>query len=267
MNKTNNKKISRTNKKLGKKGQITVFIILALVIIVIIAIIFLLKKPPKSIVINENNPQAYIDSCTREAVEEAITILSMNGGDIIPKGSVLYDGRERTYLCYNSEYYKPCINQRPMLIEHIESLITNYTTPKIANCFNNLQSEFEGRYDIEIAPNMEIKTKLQPKQVSIEINRDFKMTRKDATHEFKSFKVNILHPIYDLAKIATEITNQESKYCNFDNLGYMIIYPDYEIKVERAGSRDEDKIYIISERVSEKEFVFAIRSCLLPPGL
>ena len=74
-------------------------------------------------------------------------------------------------------------------------------------------------------------TKLKPKQISIEIDRYFKMSREDKVLEFDEFKVSLIHPIYNLAEIASEIANQESRYCYFDHLGYMIVYPEYDIKI------------------------------------
>ena len=76
----------------SKRSQITIFIILGLIVIVLIALLFLLIKPPEIKVIDENNPQAFIESCTRESVEQALDILSKQGGDIEPKGYISYNG-------------------------------------------------------------------------------------------------------------------------------------------------------------------------------
>ena len=53
------------------------------------------------------------------------------------------------------------------------------------------------------------------------------MSRGDTVREFNVFNANVIHPLYDLAEVAMEIANQESKYCNFDNLGFMVFYPDF----------------------------------------
>ncbi len=247
----------------NRRGQITIFIILALIIIVGIVLIFVLIKKPEIQIEDVENPQAYIESCTREAVEEALEILMPQGGDLEPKGGVMYDGKEITYLCYNAEYYKPCINQRPMLIEHIENEITSYIEPRISNCFQTLSSKLEGRYDVQMG-NMQLTTKLQTKQVVVNINRDFKMTRDDKVRSFNNFKVNLIHPIYEISKVAMEIVNQEARFCNFDILSYMILYPDYDLDKFRTG--DSDTIYTIKDRITGEEFVFAVKSCTLPPG-
>lgn len=250
-------------KKMNQRGQITIFIILGLILVVVIILLFLLIKKPDVSLTDTENPQAYIESCTNDAVEEAVEMLLENGGDLEPKGSVMYNGKELTYLCYNENYYKPCINQRPMLIEHIENEITSYIQPRVSNCFQTLKTELETRYDVEME-NMELTTELQTKQVVVNIKRDFKMVRGDNVRSFTEFKANLINPIYDLAKIAMEISNQEAHYCNFDILGFMIIYPKYDIQKFNTG--ESDTIYTIKDLTTNQEFKFAIRSCALPAG-
>jgi len=248
----------------SKKSQVTIFIILALIIVVSIILLFLLIKKPQFQIEDIENPQAYIDSCTREFTEEAINILSEQGGDINPEGSTMFRGRNITYLCYNANFYEPCIMQRPDLITHIENEITGYIEPKVDNCFNALKTKLESKnYDIEIG-NMQLQTELQTGKVVINIDRDFKMTKREETRSFDNFKSIIANPINDLAEVAMEIANQEAKYCNFDTLGYMIFYPDYDLDKFRPG--DGDVIYQLRHIQTNKRFMIAIRSCALPPG-
>lgn len=248
---------------MNHRGQIAIFIILALIIIIGVIIIFLLFNPPEVKVLDEKNPQAYIESCVRETVEDAINITSMQGGDITPKGYVRFNSEEITYLCFNYNNYYQCINQRPLLIEHIENEITDYIRPKIMNCFGDLQKGLEKRYDIETS-EMDVETQLHSRNVIVKINKKFEMSRGDEVREFNDFSMHMVHPIYDLAKIAMEIVNQESRFCNFDELGYMILYPKYDITKFLTG--DTDIIYKIKERSTNREFTFAVRSCVLPAG-
>ena len=131
------------------KAQVTIFIILALILVVSIVLVFLLIRRPDVSIGDDENPQAYVESCVNEAVEESVEMLLENGGDLEPKGGLLHDGKEITFLCYNKEYYKPCVNQRPMLVEHMEEEITSYIKPRVSNCFQSLESQLESRYDVE----------------------------------------------------------------------------------------------------------------------
>ncbi len=247
----------------SNRSQVTIFIIFALMIIVVIAIIFLLRTTPKGEVIDEKNPQAYIESCVREKTEEAIDILSKQGGDIYPKGYLMHNGEDIVYLCYNGLYYKFCTNQRPLLVEHIQDEITNYITPYIENCFRLMENQLKTRYDIETG-NIKVVTILYPNQVVVEVDKKFKMSRGDKVMEFNKFKMNMIGPIYNFAQISMEIVNQEAQYCHFDELGYMILHPRFDISWTITG--ESDKIYTLKERETGHEFKFATKSCLLPPG-
>jgi hypothetical protein len=248
----------------NKRGQITIFVILALIIIVGIIFIFVLRKGPEIGIVSEENPQAYIESCTKDFVEEAIDILSEQGGDIESKGNTMFRGKNLTYLCYNANFYTPCTMQRPMLIEHIENEITQYIKPRISNCFQVLKTTLEPRYDVEMNENWDLITRLTSKGVEININRDFKMQRGDDVRTFNLFKTNLVHPIYDLAEIAIDIANQEAEYCNFDILSYMIMFPEFRIDKYRPGNGDV--VYRIGHLRTNQDFTFAVRSCALPPG-
>jgi len=251
-------------KNKNKKAQITIFIILALILVVGIIFIFLLRQGSKIEVADEENPQSFIESCTRDAVEEAVSVLSEQGGGIIPEGSTMFKGKNITYLCYNANFYEPCIMQRPDLITHIETEIVSYIKPRVNNCFQVLKAELEPRYEVEIDENWDLTTKLMPNIIEININRDFKMQRGDSVRNFDVFKIKVMHPMYNLAEVAMEIANQEAIYCNFDTLGYMIFYPDYDLDKFRPGKGDV--IYQLKHIPTNQRFVFAIRSCALPPG-
>lgn len=247
----------------NKSAQITIFIILGLIIIVSFIIIFLFFKPLELNIVDENNPQAFIESCTRESVEEAIDLLSKRGGDINSTGYIGYEGENIAYLCYNEEFYKSCINQRPLLIEHIENEITNHITPVIVECFFDLKSKLEKRYSIEES-EIKVKTKLQSGHVSVKIDKNFKILRKDEVRDFNEFRMNTVHPIYEFAKISMEIVNQEITFCNFDELGFNILHPEYDVREFITG--DSDIIYNIKDVATGEEFIFAVKSCTLPAG-
>ncbi|MFA7708024.1 MAG: hypothetical protein WCX73_03675, partial [Candidatus Pacearchaeota archaeon] len=240
----------RKNFRSNKRAQITIFIILALLLVVGIIFIFLLRQTPKTEVVSEENPQAFIESCTRQAVEEALDLIMIHSGSLESRGSVLYEGQNISYLCYTNINYRSCVNQQPLLIEHIEDEIYTYIKPRVANCFQTLEATLEPGYEVEMEEDWDLTPRLTSHGVEVEINRDFKMQRGTNIRSFNLFKISIIHPIYRLAEIAVEIVNQEAKYCNFDTLGFMIIYPKYDIKKFRTGN--SDTIYSLKEIKTDK---------------
>ena len=149
-------KYNKTNQNMNKKAQVTIFIILALILIVVIVIIFLLRQSPEVEIVDDKNPQAYIEGCTRDAVEEALGFIMLYAGDIEQQGNVMFQGTNISYLCYNKNYYLPCVNQKPLLIEHIQDEISEYIKPRVSNCFQTLKQNLGPRYEVEMEENWKI---------------------------------------------------------------------------------------------------------------
>jgi hypothetical protein len=90
------------------------------------------------------------------------------------------------------------------------------------------------------------------------------MTKREETRSFNNFKSLISSPLYELAGVAMEISNQEAENCNFDILEYMMLYPQYNL--DKIRPQPGDTIYKIRDTQTNKNFIFAIRSCPLPAG-
>jgi len=247
----------------NKKAQVAIFIIIAILLVAAIVIVSLLWKPPETRP-DVSDPQLYLKECMKDNVEEAVSIVSKQGGYINPELTLTYKGENITYLCYNQGFYKPCINQRPLLIEYEEEGITKYIKGNINDCFSSLKAGLEDKgYDISMG-EMKIETELQSKRAIVTAERKFTMTKDGATKSFNEFETKVATPLYELSEIAMEIVNQEAQYCNFENLGFMIIYPAYDIRKENV---DGSLIYTIKDLETQQEFKFAVRGCIMPAGL
>lgn len=250
-------------------GQITIFVIIAIVIIAAVIGVFLLAG--KNIIkINQPSiidPQQYIDKCAKDSAAEAIRIMLPQGGYITPRNYKLYEDNKIEYLCYNNLYYLPCKVQEPMYMQRLESEITNYSAPLLEECFQSLKLELEKQNYIFEMGKMNVTTELLPNTIRMNIIRDVSLSRQGETRKFQSFKSTINSPLYNLARVAIEIANQESRFCHFEYTGFMILYPDYSIDKEPIGSgQNSSKIYIIGDRNTGKKLNIAIRSCAIPAG-
>ena len=250
-------------RKASKKAQVTIFIIIGIIIIVAGIVIFLLFRTPedKSTI---TSPERYVESCISDNLEEAMKIVLEKGGSTNPELKILNKGQEITYLCYNQGHYNPCINQRPMLIEHLEQEINNYLKPRVEECFSGLRDNFQDRgYQVTMGTT-ELKTTLETKRIRINTKKQITLSGRGQVLDFKDFETTKPTSLYELAEIAMEITNQEAEYCNFENLGFMIIYPEYDIRKENV---EGSLIYTITELETRESFKFATRGCVMPAGL
>ncbi len=249
-----------------KRGQITIFIIVGLLVVGLIVGFILFRKDllPTSTGGNPQDPKDYIDSCIKPKIKEAADILISQGGYIKPVLNITIDGQHIAYLCYTSNYYNSCINQNPMLITSLKNEIKSYIKKDLDDCFTNLQTELQNKgYNVALSEG-DFDVELAPRRVVLNINRQLTITKSGGTERFENFKAVLSHPIYDLGIVAQEITSQEAQYCNFESVGFMLLYSDFNIKRFKTGSLST--IYTITHKPTGKQFKFAVRGCVIPPG-
>ena len=253
--------------KLNKRGQIAIWVILAILIIVGIILLFLTrgKLIPEAEEKVEEDPRGYIDNCVRKNVNDAIDIMLPQGGAIKPEHSKLYKNINVSYLCYNRGNYYPCVNEHPLLIKEMSEEIKIYIEPRVEQCFEDYKREMNKRnVEVSLEP-MTIGVELAPERVYVDIDRKVSISQKGESYSLNEFNIEIINPVYNLARVAMEIASQEAEYCYFEYVGYMILYPEFKINLDTMS--DSTKIYIIKDKKSSKEINIAIRSCAIPPGL
>jgi len=253
------------------RAQTTIFIIIAIVIVAVIALVVALinrgtldaffQKPAMPI------PSEYIEKCAKDASEDAIKIMLPQGGYISPTNYRMYNSQRVSYLCYNYNYYTPCVNQEPVYFRHLEKEIESYIAPKLNECFSKLKENYEtAGYTTNIAEDNEMKVNitLKPKQLEIKVERKLEVLRGNETLRFEKADSKFDSPLYALARTAIEIINQEAVYCNFETVGYGLLYP--EVKVTMTKLSEGPKIYMIQDKKTGKELNMAIRGCIIPAG-
>lgn len=247
-----------------KKGQITIFIIVGIVIVVgiIMTIYFIGKVDVESPA--DLTPKSFVNNCVRDSIEKSIEKMLSNGGEIIPSQVILYQGNEWNYLCYQADFYQGCYNIHPMLEIQIEKEIVKDTQIEIQECFNSMREDLENRGFSVSGGAATYSIDLLPGYVAINLIKNIDISRGETAQNFMDFSTKVQSPIYDLVQVSRDIVNSESRYCNFEYNGYMLLYPKYNI---RRISYSDSKIYRIIYRKSKAEFKFAIRSCAFAPGI
>ncbi len=257
----------------SKRSQATIFIIAGLIVIGVIALFFIFKGgiPGKIGGKEEASPEKFLFSCINDKVKDAVDLLLSQGGHISPviyKTFMFEDEGYYTnisYLCYTRNYYVSCINQEPMLIQHIKEEIKDYINEDVENCFSELKLSLEKQgYEVTSEYNG-FEVELMPRRVSINIDGKITLTKTEETSSKENFEIAIPTRLYDLARVVQEITSQEGEYCNFEHLGYMLLNPEFNI--DKFRTSDLSTIYTVQHKDSEEKFRFAVRSCVIPPGI
>ena len=246
-----------------KKGQVTIFVILAILIVAGIIVFFLYANRGGESSVSVN-PKSSVVKCVQSAVGKSVEKILANGGMANQGLSLQYRGVNFSYLCYTGDYYLTCYNLYPMIFDKIESDVVEDTKGEVQNCFNSMREDFESHGYVVDGDTTSYSTSLLPGKVKINLNKKITVTNGDNSQSFNEFGTEILTPTYELVRIAHEIVNSEAKYCNFEYNGYMLLYSQYKIqRFDYEGS----KIYRVTDRLSGKEFRFAVRSCAFPPGI
>lgn len=252
------------------KSQITIFIIIALIIVVSIALIFVLVKKPTTIISAEQNPQAYIENCLKNSLEKAETeILEGNGYLNVTDNYILISinkPREKVpYFCKSSEFYRPCINQEPMLNGLVKNEFQSIAKKDAEICFSNLEKELKNKgYAISLGTT-NLNVNLYPGQVSAEVNKKITISKGDESRNYEFFVGEIISPVYSLINHARMIVNYESTLCEFNLMNWMKYNRD--IKISRFVTSDQTKVYTVTDLSSGKKISFALRTCVLPAGI
>jgi len=249
---------------MNKRGQVTIFIIIAVMIVVLGILVFLFYPQIKAnFGVESKNPSQFIQECMEEKVKETVTSLSLHGGSANPEHYTLYDGTQIEYLCYTEEYYKTCIMQQPMLKQHIEEEIKNEIEDVAKGCFDSLKNSYEKKaYNVNLKKNS-MNVELLPKRIVVNFNNTLTLT-KDSTERFDKFSVILNNNLYELVSIVNSILNWEARYGDSETTIYMNYYHD--LKVEKKKQSDGSTIYILTDRNTLDKFQFASRSVAWPPG-
>ncbi|MFH1500518.1 MAG: hypothetical protein ABIE22_01075 [archaeon] len=250
-----------------KKAQITLFVIVGLIIIV--AVIFYLIIAGKVAIdftpARLPEPSKYLQDCIEENV---IDLMMSQGGYIDPQNYKFYQGNKIAYLCYNQNFYYPCINQEPLYIRHLEEEIVENSREKINNCFDEMKKEFEQRGNTVVMGNsMQVDVELASRRVDFIIDRSVEISGQEEAKDYDGFNLVIFSPLYDLAAVAVEIVDQEAKYCNFEYIGYDLLHPGVHIeRFTHGGNAEAAKIYFIEDKYTGKQLRIAVRGCIIPSG-
>lgn len=116
------------------KGQVTIFIIIAIFVVAIGVLIYTLSPQIRTGIQKETkNPEEFIQTCLEEEIEDAVKTLSPQGGSIEPVHYILYQDERIEYLCYTNEELRTCVVQQPLLKQHIESEIEEEIKDDVGN--------------------------------------------------------------------------------------------------------------------------------------
>lgn len=258
-------------KRMNKKGQVTIFVIIAIVIIAAVILFFTLTQQGRNIVQQVSGQETALDvvgeitNCieNNEQINDKIYIITSQGGSANPENYILYNNSKVEYLCYSSDYLKTCYMQQPLLLQHITQELQNAIKGDIENCFAKEKESLENRgYQVSLS-RINFSLNIIPDNLVFNINTPMTVTKTN-TQTFREFTIKKNSGLYEIITISTSILNFEARYGDSDPALYMTLYPN--LRVEKQKRDDSSKVYILSDRDTNEVFMFASRSLAWPPG-
>jgi len=238
-------------KNMEKRGQVTLFILIAILIVSVVLVFFLWVKPTY---ISKKSGGLGFENCVKDALKPVINQLGENGGFIDPRFAYQYDGKKFAYLCYTSQYYTLCTIQKPFLRTSFQEQAEKIMKNKINLCYANSLEDLKAKGYSVAAGTVKYNILLEPGIVRVEINAPTVV----GTQKFTQFNIKLNSPIYEMLMIATSILQYETTYGDSDIDKMMMFYPDYDIqKIKRS---DGTTIYMIENKLLKTKFKFASRS-------
>ena len=247
-----------------KRGQVTIFIMLGILIVGAIITLFIFRQDIVNAVKGELDATSQLSSCVEEAITPSVQKVLENSGELELKLSIKYRGQSYNYLCYQENDYLPCINNYPLLKRTATEKITEDTEEKVELCFVDLIDEIKSRgYEISEG-DLDYSLELVPSSIKVNLKKSLTISRESSSESFEDFSFEIPSKLYELLSLSSDIVNSESQYCEFDYGSYMLLYPQYTIT---RKTYDYSKIYTINHEKTNETTKFAIRGCVIPPGL
>lgn len=252
----------------NKRGQLMLFIIIAAIIVALALFFLFIRKPEKKLSERVLNPEAYLQDCINIALEPMVKTLASQGGYLELGNCIFYRNICRHYLCYTTIPYTPCVNQEPLLKEHIELILKEKLQQDnvVSNCFRKFsEAASKQGYDVSICSTPLFSVNLTKSKVNVPIECEITLRKGEETKRFEKMNPFLEWPLYEFVILAKEIINDEITNTDFDPVAYMLSH--YWVEIEKFRTSDDSKIYTLRERASGKEFVFAVRNYVLPPGV
>ena len=257
--------MKKEKEMMRKKGQVTIFIILALAILAVIILLFIRRGDIIPVSTPQASPIYQIKTCMNDAVKQELNLIASQGGSLNPENYYSYEGNKLQYLCYSNEYYEPCVMQKPMLKQDIENELKEATKGKIEACISAIKDSLEKKgYTVSYdKPDINIELVLNSVVISADnINMEISKTNKET---YKTIKSEINSKAYEFVMIASSISNLEAHYGNSETMMYMMYYPS--LKVQKIPQGEGTRVYILSNSDTDEKFMFASRSMTYPTGV
>ncbi|MCX8194440.1 MAG: hypothetical protein N3G19_03755, partial [Candidatus Pacearchaeota archaeon] len=199
-----------------KRGQVTLFVIIAVIIVAVVVLVFFLLQPQIfriGILPGVADPEKYIQDCLEQPFKETLELVEKQGGYYrIPDIMKSY---QTSCLCLSYQTTKPekcgpCNLQsfsHAFVASEIKKGLTQYTT-----CVDSMKQAFRDRgFEVVEGSRPSLNVEILENNVILNISYDVTFRKGDTVLKYKNFKVPRPSKLYSFIEVATNILKMEQK--------------------------------------------------------
>ncbi|MGK0209289.1 MAG: hypothetical protein ACI83O_000561 [Patescibacteria group bacterium] len=241
-----------------KRGQLTLFVIVAIVLVLGIFVYFYYQDTD---FLSNDSRGLNFDSCVASVVAQRSTELARNGGGMSDgETGFMYRGVDLPYYCYTNDAYKTCTVQRPLVKQVYEANLEDDISNDIQGCYDEAIDQLTAAGYNVTTGQIDLNITIIPTRMIIDIVAPTTI----AGSRFVDYRVSLDSPMYELLMIATGIVQSEAALGDASTGELMLYYPN--VIVDKFKQSDSTTIYVITDKVSDTVLQFASRSLIWPAG-
>jgi len=197
------------DKEVDKKGQLTIFIIVAIVIVALAVLLFIFRGDLISnedvLSLEASSVKLKIEECMQESFEDSIFVVSLQGGYFdIPENYIDYTLDDLGGLVYVPFYVSEGNDFVPSK-SFLENQISKATISLSENCFNFSNLD----YNVEVdSDNIEASSSIEDNMISLRVIAPVVVSKAEDVSRFEKFSFEqetSIKQLYDLASSLSEI--------------------------------------------------------------
>jgi len=211
--------------RLNKRGQLTIFVIVAVVVVAVVAILLLYNRTGQgNVPVNLKPVYDYYTQCIQKSTELGIKIAESQGGrikvgDYTPGSDYAPFSNQLNFLGFPVPYWyyvagNGIIKEQVPSKSEIESELADFIKEDLANCDFSLF--YQQGYDINLKNN-DIKVSIVDTSVGVDVLSDLSVARNNESAIQSEYKINLDSKFGKFYAKAVEIYNKESADAFLEN--------------------------------------------------
>ncbi len=228
-----------------KRGQVTIFIIIAIILVAIIILFFVFRQDKqKSFILETSSLKNFVESCLTSSLERVIFINSLQGGYyLVPEDSLIYNDYD-FYFESKIPYY---LIESKLLVpskEDLENQISLGLEREFEDCLDFSEFPSKVTYDYE---SLEVDSQIINSFVEVDVKLPLVVKSEESAVILEDFNSKVDSNYFLLYSLAKQLSEDQSR--DIDNLCLSCIVEsaeEYGYNVSSQALISEDSYILIN---------------------